>query len=324
MRPPGFWRHGSNRLLPLLLSPLGAITTFVTAARVARPGWTASVPVICCGNVTMGGAGKTILALDLAQRLQARGAEVHFLSRGHGGRARGVVRVTPEHDAATVGDEPLLLAAVAPTWVAADRAAGARAAIAAGARVLVMDDGLQNPGLTKDFSVLVVDGRTGFGNGHVFPAGPLREPVAVGAARCQAAVVIGADATEAAHRLGGLPVLRAWLTPGERARALAGRRVLAFAGIGFPDKFFSTLADAGALVVERRRFADHHRYTAEDVSAVCAAATHLEAVAVTTAKDAVRLSPAQRASIEVADVGLSWQEPHLIEGWLQALIKPRK
>src|SRR5579872_6298630 len=166
---PGFWRH--DGVLPRLLSPLSAITTAVTARRVARPGWRAPVPVICCGNVTAGGAGKTTLALDLAGRLRAAGIAVHVLTRGYGGRVHGPLRVDPaRHDADAVGDEPLLLAALAPTWVGGDRAASARAAIAAGARALVLDDGLQNPTLQKTLSLLVVDGAFGFGNGRAIPA----------------------------------------------------------------------------------------------------------------------------------------------------------
>ena len=231
MRPPAFWRHGSRSPWPALLAPLGTVVAAVTARRIARPGWRAPVPVICCGNVTVGGAGKTTLALDLAGRLCARGVAVHVLLRGYGGTVggvhrgmprgtypgmpRGTYRVTPGDPASLVGDEALLLAAVAPTWVGADRAASARAAVAAGAEALLLDDGLQNPTLLKDLSLLVVDGASGFGNGRVLPAGPLREPVAAGAARCQAAVLIGADATgAAAHLPAGLPVLRAHLEQG--------------------------------------------------------------------------------------------------------------
>src|SRR3954470_20366902 len=204
---PSFWFH--DGLPARLLSPLSVIGAAMTARRVARPGWHAPVPVICCGNVTVGGAGKTTLALDLARRLADRGHAVHVLLRGYGGESRGVHRVAPDDPAARVGDEALLLAAAAPTWIGGDRAASARAAIEAGAQVLLMDDGLQNSTLAKDFSFLVIDGRTGFGNGRVLPAGPLREPAAAAAARCQAAVLIGADATGALARLPPhLPVLR--------------------------------------------------------------------------------------------------------------------
>ena len=182
-RAPAFWN--TDGLLARALSPLSGVVAAITARRVARPGWTASVPVVCCGNATVGGAGKTTLALDLALRLTARGIAVHVLLRGYGGSARGPRRVLPGDEAAVTGDEALLLATLAPTWTGADRAASARAAIEAGAQMLLMDDGLQNPSLTKTMSLLVVDGATGFGNGRVLPAGPLREPVAAAAARCR-------------------------------------------------------------------------------------------------------------------------------------------
>ena len=146
---------------PALLSPLSSVGAAVTAGRVGRPGWEAPVPVVCCGNATVGGAGKTTLVIDLAHRLTMRGVAVHILLRGYGGSARGVHRVTPDDPVGVVGDEALLLAGVAPTWTGADRAASARAAIAAGAEVLLMDDGLQNPTLVKTLSLLVIDGRTG-------------------------------------------------------------------------------------------------------------------------------------------------------------------
>jgi tetraacyldisaccharide 4'-kinase len=306
--------------LPLLLSPLGAVTTAVTARRVARPGWRAPVPVICCGNVTVGGAGKTTLALDLGRRLLARGRRVHFLSRGYGGSRSGTHRVGPGDTAVTVGDEPLLLTDVAPTWIGADRAASARAAVESGAEVLVLDDGLQNPTLCKDLSLLVIDGATGFGNGRVLPAGPLREPVAAGMSRCQAAVLIGSDLAAAAVALPrSLPLLRARLTNGPEVDALAGRKVLAFAGIASPDKFFATLGAAGVVLAGRRGFPDHHPYADAELWQVLEEAAQLDAVPVTTPKDAVRLPAALRAQVRVVGVAIEWEDPAAIEALLSSL-----
>jgi len=320
MRPPAFW-SGSPKSLPArLLRPLGAVTGAVTARRFARPGFRAPVPVICCGNVTLGGAGKTIVALNIAQRLLARGWGVHFLLRGYGGAARGPRRVRPGDESALVGDEALLLAEVAPTWTGADRAASARAAIEAGAEVLVLDDGLQNPTLCKDVSLLVVDGGSGFGNGRLFPAGPLRERVADGAARCRAAVLIGPDTAGAATALPtGLPVLRARLVPGPEVATLAGRPVLAFAGIGRPEKFFATLAEAGARPVETRAFPDHHPYRVAEIRRLLDRAAQLGAVPVTTAKDAVRLPRALRGQVTVARVSLAWDAPTLLDCVLEGI-----
>jgi tetraacyldisaccharide 4'-kinase len=314
---PSFWSH--DGLLARTLSPLSAIGSALTAARIARPGWHAPVPVICCGNVTVGGAGKTTLVLDLAHRLSGRG--VHILLRGYGGASRGVHRVATGDPVSLVGDEALLLAQVAPTWTGADRAAGARAAIDAGARILLMDDGLQNPTLVKTGSILVIDGRTGFGNGRVLPAGPLREPVASAAARCQAAVLIGADATQAAQRLPpGLPVLRADLVQDASIAALAGRKVLAFAGIALPDKFFDPLRQAGAALVAARPFPDHHPYTTRELDQLLQYARDQQAIPVTTPKDAVRLPPSVRTQVTVVGVGLEWDEPAQIDRLLEKMI----
>jgi len=316
MRAPDFWRRDGTAAH--LLGPFAAVTEYLTARRVARPGWRAPVPVICCGNAGVGGSGKTPLALDLGARLLARGKAVAFLTRGYGGRQRGVTQVDlRRHNAADVGDEALLLAEVAPTFVAPDRAAAARAAIAAGAELLVMDDGLQNPGLVKDCALLVIDGGAGFGNGRALPAGPLRETIAAAAARCRAAVLIGVDATGALARLpAGLPVLRAAMQP---AGEMSGRRVMAFAGIGRPDKFFATLREAGAQLAGTRVFPDHHRFSANELDRLRREAAALDARLVTTAKDFVRLPPGLRAEVLRFDVRLAWQEPQAVDALLDTL-----
>ncbi len=312
LHPPHFWRH--DGMLPRLLSPFSAITAAVTAHRVARPSWHAPVPVICCGNVTVGGAGKTTLALDLGQRLITHGRGVHFLLRGYGGRKRGPHRVAAGDTANDVGDEALLLAAVAPTWIGGDRATSARAAVAAGAQVLVMDDGLQNPTLHKDLSLLVVDGASGFGNGRVLPAGPLREPIVAAAARCQAAVLIGPDVTLPPS----LPVLRASLVPGPEIADVADAAVTAFAGIAMPDKFFGMLRGAGVNLVGEVPFPDHHPYTDDDMLKLMRAARN--AVLVTTPKDAVRVPSSVRPKIHVIGVSLAWQEPAALEALLSRFL----
>jgi tetraacyldisaccharide 4'-kinase len=291
----------------------------MTARRVARPGWRAPVPVVCCGNVTVGGAGKTTLVLDLAQRLSGRG--VHILLRGYGGSSRGVHRVQLADPVGLVGDEALLLAQAAPTWTGGDRAASARAAVQAGAKILLMDDGLQNPTLVKTTSILVIDGRTGFGNGRVLPAGPLRESVAAAAARCQAAVLIGADATNAVSRLPpALPLLRADLMQDRSIRALAGRPIVAFAGIALPEKFFGPLRRAGAIMVATRPFPDHHPYSARDLDGLMREARQGAAVLVTTPKDAVRLPATIRSQVVVVGVGLGWHDAAALDQLLARAI----
>ncbi len=326
MRTPGFW-YGSGgpagAALGWALAPLGALYGLAGRLRMAsgRPE-RAGAPVICVGNLVAGGAGKTPVCIAVAEALRARGAVPAFLTRGHGGRERGPLAVDPgTHDSAAVGDEALLLAAHGPCWVARDRPAGARAAVAAGASVLVMDDGFQNPSLAKDLSLIVVDGAVGFGNGHLVPAGPLREPVARGLARAGAVVVVGEDRAGVERRVAGaLPVLHARLEPAEEARALAGRTVLAFAGIGRPGKFFATLEALGARVVERAAFADHHPYRPEEVLALSDRAAALGALPVTTAKDAVRLPDDLRALVRVVPVRAVWREPAALDRLLSPFL----
>lgn len=321
MRAPGFWSGGSGGIAPLLLSPIAAIYAAATARRVARPGWQAPVPVICCGNATAGGAGKTVVALDLGQRLSHRGVATHFLTRGYGGRLKGPVMVDPaQHDSQAVGDESLLLAALRPTWVAADREAGGRAAVESGAQAIIMDDGLQNPGLAKDLSLLVVDGNYGFGNGRIIPSGPLREPVAAAAARCRAAVLIGEDEAGAAAMLPpSLPVLRARQVPGPEAELLAGQPVFAFCGIANPQKFFNSLTRCGAVLAGRMAYADHYPFDAGDLRELLDQAEALRAIPVTTAKDYVRIPPAFRSRVTVLSVRLEWEDPTAIEALLDPL-----
>ena len=323
MRAPSFWKSGGT--MPNLLSPVSRLFASATARRVAQPGWKAPVPVICCGNASVGGAGKTTLALDLGRRLSARGCTLHFLLRGYGGKAgkdnAGPRRVIPGDSAEQVGDEALLLSEVAPTWTGGDRAASARAAAGAGARVLVLDDGLQNPTLTKDISLLVIDGATGFGNGQVVPSGPLREPIEAAAERCQAAVLIGDDLTGACAQLPpGLPVLHARLDPAAEMQVLKGRRVLAFAGIAMPQKFFASLEEAGAIVIGRGSFPDHHAFTQQELDYLLHQAATENATLVTTPKDSARLSREMRMRIHAAGVDLVWRDAREIDALLTRLL----
>lgn len=293
MREPAFWWREPG-LAAGLLAPLATIYGTVTAGQMARAGAAAGVPVVCIGNPTVGGAGKTPLALAVARLLAAAGKQPVLLSRGYGGRLPGPVQVDPlSHHAAEIGDEPLLLAGVAPAIVARDRVAGAAAAVTAGAGVIVMDDGFQNPSLHKDFSILVVDGRRGVGNGAVIPAGPLRAPLAAQFARADALVVvgkIGPAALPAGILNSGIPLFRAQLVPdGGCIAALGARRVLAFAGIGDPEKFFATLRDAGITVAATRSFPDHHRYARAEAAALCEQADREGLVLITTEKDVARM-----------------------------------
>ncbi|WP_119678782.1 tetraacyldisaccharide 4'-kinase [Indioceanicola profundi] len=323
MKAPAFWQRQPG-LAAALLSPAAALWTGITRRRLrAGPACRAVVPVICVGNLVAGGAGKTPVVQALLCRLEVRGVRPAALSRGHGGRLAGPVRVDPaRHGAWDVGDEPLLLAAGgAPCWVARDRAMGAEAAVRAGAEVIVLDDGFQNPSLAKDLSLIVADGAAGFGNGRVIPAGPLREPLADGLERAQAVVIIGQDRAGVRALIGGrLPVLTARLVPDMAVSAdLVGRRVLAFAGIGRPAKFFDTLAEMGAHVAEAVSFADHHPYSDAEVERLVARARKLDAVPVTTAKDAMRLGSRHREMVRVLPVTLAFNDMAALDALLDPL-----
>ena len=322
MHAPKFWAHGAAGFAACLLSPLGALYGLGTALRIAcaKP-WRVPIKVLSVGNLTAGGAGKTPVAIDLAGRLIGTGVEAHFLTRGYGGRARGPKRVDLGQDTAElVGDEALMLATVAPTWVGRDRTATARAAVAAGARALVMDDAHQNPDLIKDLSLVVVDGGFGFGNGRLIPAGPLRERVEVGLARADAVVLLDDDTAGAGalvRRLRPeLPIHPARFRQGPEADRIAGRNVIAFAGIARPEKFFETVRRAGANILHSQSFADHHPYFPAEIDGLKARARALDALLVTTAKDIVRLTPEQRSDIEVLTITLQWDDEATIERFL--------
>jgi len=294
MRDPSFWWRAPGPMAGLL-APLGALYGVIAARRLMQAGERARVPVICIGNLTVGGAGKTPTAIAVARLLQAAGVRPMFLTRGYGGRLGGPVAVAPAHGAADVGDEPLLLARVAPTIVARDRAAGARAAEAAGAELIVMDDGFQNPALAKDLSLIVVDGRRGLGNGKVFPAGPLRAPLRPQIARAQALLVVGEPGPAAqpaidGARARGLPVFTGRLVPDPAVvAALAARPALAFAGIADPEKFFATLRGAGIAVRATQAFPDHHRFAAAEQDDLITRADRGGLALVTTEKDLARM-----------------------------------
>ena len=316
MRAPGYWWNTPDRpgLWTRLLAPLGWAYAAATARRLRQPGYQPQVPVICIGNLVVGGAGKTPTTIALAERLAARGRVVHIVSRGYGGRLEGPVRVDDQrHRAAEVGDEPLLLSAFAPVWVSKDRAAGVRAAEAAGAGVVLLDDGFQSPAVRAALSLVVVDAGKGFGNGRCIPAGPLREPVEVGLARADLVLTIGiAEAQARFDTTWGAkvtqPRLRAVLEPLRMGMDWQDARVLAFAGIADPERFFATLKAEGAQLLRGEALSDHETLSETLLKRLEAEAMAAGAQLVTTEKDAARLPPAWRAKVLTLVVRLKMQD----------------
>ena len=315
MRAPGFWWRAPDHpgLVPRLLAPLGWIYAAGTARRLTQPGSTPQVPVIVVGNLTAGGAGKTPTVIALIERLSARGRVVHVVSRGYGGRLEGPVRVNEAHQTADeVGDEPLLLSAFAPVWVAKDRAAGVRAAEAAGAEVILLDDGFQSPSVKPSLSLIVVDAARGFGNGRCIPAGPLREPVAVGLSRADLMLTIGDAAAQASFDATwpGITLLRlrGALQPLQMGMDWTGQPVLAFAGIADPARFFATLKAEGAVVIRGEALADHEALSETLLRRLEAEADAAGAQLVTTEKDAARLPPHWRAKVLTLVVRLKLED----------------
>jgi tetraacyldisaccharide 4'-kinase len=293
LEAPSFW-YRPKGALSSALAPLGALYGRIAEAKFARATpYRSRLPVICIGNFTLGGGGKTPTAIAVASQLASLGARPCFLTRGYGGKSKGPLFVSEGMGAAEAGDEPLLLAEAAPTMISADRSAGAKAIENTDATVIVMDDGFQNPGLAKDLSLIVVDAGLGVGNGLIMPAGPLRAPLDPQIARADALVIVGtggnAAPLEQAFAAKGKPVLRARVIPRQDKRWLGVLPVIAFAGIATPEKFYATLSANGARILAKRSFGDHHRYTRREAAALLKEAEERKAMLVTTEKDFVRI-----------------------------------
>ncbi|MEE2996412.1 MAG: tetraacyldisaccharide 4'-kinase [Pseudomonadota bacterium] len=324
MRAPDFWRR--DGVLPTLLSPISRIWASRTQKRFGNAiPVKIDIPVICIGNVVTGGAGKTPVALSVMERLYASGIKAGFLSRGYGGAISIPTQVEPDtHSSRQVGDEPLLLARVAPTWIGTDRVKAARIAASSGIGAIVMDDGLQNPTLHKDLSILVIDGQYGYGNGRVMPSGPLRETIENAMSRVQAVALIGTapDALRSSIPR-NMPVLMARFVPAAGDDDISGNPVVAFAGIGRPEKFFETLAGMGCDLIDIAPFPDHHYYSSDEIMRLIDIAAAAGAIVVTTEKDLVRVPEEARDMVRSLKVRLDWSDLAALDGVLSPFLETK-
>lgn len=291
LKAPKFWQDTTSKLASCLIPFAWIYATIGHIRYQLQKPYKSDATVYCIGNVTMGGAGKTPVALALAEHLQQQGQAPWFVSRGYGGKLNGPIQVDPEvHEVKHVGDEPLLLAKLAPTVIAKDRRAGVRFAEQQGAKVIILDDGLQNNTVAKDHSWLVIDGGYGIGNGQIFPAGPLREPFECAIKRVEKVVLVGTDVHNISKRFLDKEVVNARIVPDSNViETLKGKPLLAFCGIGIPEKFFAMLQAQGLQVAQTRAFADHHPYSEKELQNLLDDAHAHNYNLVTTSKDLIRI-----------------------------------
>lgn len=324
LKAPRFWQK-ERALLGRILSPLGRFYAWIVRCRIKKiKPYESKIPVVCVGNLVVGGVGKTPLAVSIAEYFKMNGMKPVFLTRGYGGGLKNIIVDLDKHKAEETGDEALLLARVAPTIVDADRARGAKKAEQIGADVIIMDDGFQNPQLLKTFSLVVFDGKRGFGNNRVLPAGPLREPLKEGLKRANAYVVVGKDEFGVkkiiSRHYDTLPYIGMHIEQDvSKIVQLSGKKVFAFAGIGYPEKFFDMLKEYDCNVVGTRAFPDHHPYTDSEMTDLISAANKADAVLVTTAKDGVRIAPRFQQDVQIVEAYMVWDTPDTMCALLKAL-----
>lgn len=314
MKTPRHWQN--KNLLANFLAPLGWLYTYATKLNLAfkKPNQV-NRPVICIGNLTAGGSGKTPVAVSIAEIIQNLGKKPFFVSRGYGGTLHNLVVDTAVHQAQEVGDEPLLLARQAPVVINPNRYEGAKTAIRNGAEVIIMDDGFQNPGLHKDLAFLVFDGNFGYGNGYGIPAGPMREALESGLKRAQAVIIIGEDKHHLKTQITTLPIFEGQIIP--HPPKICNFKVIAFAGIGRPEKFYQSLRSCGFELVETIDFPDHHQYKPAELEAIITKAAQQETEIYTTAKDYVKIPAELQTHFKVLEIAIEWQDREALTTFLQ-------
>ena len=301
MITPNFWND--KGVVSTVLLPFSWLYGAIVQFRLKKTGYKSKAKVICVGNVTAGGVGKTPVCMTLAEKYINEGKKVCFVTRGYKGELKNIIVDLNKQSAVETGDEARLLANVATTIISPDRANGAKMAEDLGFDIIIMDDGFQNPSLVKDESVIVFDGKVGISNGRVLPAGPLRETLENGEKRATYAIIMGEDKTGLADRI-SIPCYLGKVEP--EHLDIEGAKVLAFAGIGRPSKFYETLKSLGYDVVETKDFADHYAYTKADIDALKEKAKAKGLLLITTEKDIVKLDEDMRKDIHCLKIKAVW------------------
>lgn len=317
MKTPEYWNK--KNLVSNILLPLGCLYNLATKLNI-RFSYPKSIgkPVICVGNLTAGGTGKTPVAISLAEIIQSLGKKPFFISRGYGGKLKGIIVDNQKHTATEVGDEPLLLSRQATVVVNPDRCQAACKAIENGADLIIMDDGFQNPGLKKDLSFLVFDGGFGYGNGRGIPSGPLRESLSDGLKRAQAVIIIGEDKHNLSRQFGFLPVFKGKIVP--KPFKITNPDAIAFAGIGRPDKFYASMSETGFNLLKTIDFPDHHQYTQPELENLISLAKLQQAELYTTSKDFVKIPAELQKNFKVLEIGIQWENKPALIDFLQKRI----
>lgn len=312
MKTPTYWKN--KNIISYMLLPIGWLYGFITSlrAKIKKP-YKAKVPVICVGNLTAGGTGKTPIAISIAEILKQTYNNVSFISRGYGGSLKNVMVNNKTHTPCQVGDEPLLLSEVAPVFINPNRAEAAKLAIKHNADCLIMDDGFQNPTLYKDISFLVFNGSFGIGNGYTIPAGPLRETFENGIKRAHAIIIIGKDKTDIASKT-DLPIFYADIV--EEKPVIKNKNVFAFAGIGYPEKLYQSLKNVGLNVLKTKDFPDHHFYTKEELQDIINIAKKEKLEIFTTSKDFVKIPQELKSYFHILNIKIKWNNEEKLKNFI--------
>jgi tetraacyldisaccharide 4'-kinase len=323
LKAPKFWYLKKVTLLSQILYPLSLLFRLGTKLRnITSHAERFSFPVICIGNIVVGGAGKTPVAIKIAEILKIAGYKPHFISKGYAGLVKKSTLVELWHSPKSVGDEPLLLSQIAPTWVGIDRNNSIQLAKNKGADCIIMDDGFQNPTIHKDFSIIVINASQEFGNEKVMPAGPLRENIKKGLSRTNLIIVIGEIKDSLQKNIPAhIPIIQAKFKINNENKIFKGQKITAFAGIAYPEKFFTSLKEQGGKIIKEITYPDHHIYDENDLLSLAEIANKTQSILVSTQKDFVRIPKSYRALVNTLEGKISFEKENIIKEILINIIE---